>query len=447
MRNLWNNIRQISRYPSAIIGLTIIGLFVVFGIYTVVTLPYSEAIRLWRGGEDVWGENPKTARPIWYNLFSRYKLPPTIVLDSLKGEAVKTTEPLMEDGQDITLVYTFDYQYDDFPQELAVFFQTTYDEKSPYASLMWHTPDGREIRLGRLSLRPTETYRPALDDRLARRLGDVPPQIALFADPESETPTPLKGTYELEIRVTTFEPDADVEAKWVAYGQVHGLAGTDHRRRDLMVALEWGTPIALAFGLLAALGTTLTTMLVAAVGVWFGGWVDAIVQRITEINMVLPVLPILIMVGTFYSRSIWIMLGGVIALSIFGGSIKTFRAIFLQVREAPYIEAARAYGASNGRIIVRYLVPRIIPVMIPSLVSGVPVYVFLEASLTLLGLGDPVLPTWGKVIEDARAQGALHNGQYYWVLQPAALLMVVGLSFAMVGFSLDRVFNPRLRGL
>ena len=69
------------------------------------------------------------------------------------------------------------------------------------------------------------------------------------------------------------------------------------------------------------------------------------------------------------------------------------------------------------------------------------------ASLTLLGLGDPVLPTWGKVIEDARAQGALHNGQYYWVLQPAALLMVVGLSFAMVGFSLDRVFNPRLRGL
>jgi peptide/nickel transport system permease protein len=141
------------------------------------------------------------------------------------------------------------------------------------------------------------------------------------------------------------------------------------------------------------------------------------------------------------------MLGAVIALSIFGGAIKTFRAIFLQVREAPYIEAARAYGASNGRIIVRYLIPRIIPVMIPSLVSGVPVYVFLEASLTLLGLGDPVLPTWGKVIEDARAQGALHNGQYYWVLQPAVLLMLVGLSFAMVGFSLDRVFNPRLRGL
>jgi len=447
MRSLWNNVRQIGRYPSAIVGLTIILLVVAFGIYTVVTLPYREAIQLWRGGEEIWGESPKMARPVWYNLFSRDKLPTTIVLNSREGEAVKSREPLGDEGDDITLVYTFDYAYDDFPQELTVFFEATYDEKSPYASLMWRTPDGREIRLGQVTLRPTETYRLALDDRLARRLRDVPPQIALFADPEIEEPTPVKGTYELEIRVTTFEPNVDVEAKWVAYGQVHGLAGTDHRRRDLMVALQWGTPIALAFGLLAALGTTVTTMLVAAVGVWFGGWVDGIIQRITEINMVLPLLPILIMVGTFYSRSIWTMLGAVIALSIFGGGIKTFRAIFIQVREAPYIEAARAYGASNGRIIVRYLIPRIIPVMIPSLVSGVPVYVFLEASLTLLGLGDPVLPTWGKVIEDARAQGALHNAQYYWVLQPAALLMLVGLSFAMVGFSLDRVFNPRLRGL
>jgi peptide/nickel transport system permease protein len=447
MRTFWNRMRQIGRYPSAIVGLTLIVLVGAFGVYTMVTLPYKEAIRLWRGGEEVWGESPKTARPVWYNLFSQAKLPTTIVLDSRDDGVGKTREPFGDEGDDITLLYTFDYPYDGFPKELTVFFETTYEEKSPYASLTWRTPDGREIRLGQVTLRPTETYRLGLDERLARRLRGVAPEIALFADPEKDTPTPLKGTYQLEMRVTTFEPNTDVEAKWVAYGQVHGLAGTDHRRRDLMVALQWGTPIALAFGLLAALGTTVTTMLVAAVGVWFGGWVDAIIQRITEINMVLPLLPILIMVGTFYSRSIWTMLGAVIALSIFGGAIKTFRAIFLQVREAPYIEAARAYGASNGRIIVRYLIPRIIPVMIPSLVSGVPVYVFLEASLTLLGLGDPVLPTWGKVIEDARAQGALHNGQYYWVLQPAVLLMLVGLSFAMVGFSLDRVFNPRLRGL
>jgi peptide/nickel transport system permease protein len=153
------------------------------------------------------------------------------------------------------------------------------------------------------------------------------------------------------------------------------------------------------------------------------------------------------MVGTFYSRSIWLMLGLIILLSIFGAGIKTYRAVFLQVKEAPYIEAARAYGANNRQIIFSYLVPRIIPLMIPQLVVLVPAFVFLEASLVVLGLGDPTLPTWGKVINEARTNGAPYQGLYYWMLQPAFLLMLTGLAFALVGFSLDRIFNPRLRGL
>ena len=63
----------------------------------------------------------------------------------------------------------------------------------------------------------------------------------------------------------------------------------------------------------------------------------------------------------------------------------------------------------------------------------------------MLGLGDPVLPTWGKIIQDANANGALYRGYYYWILEPATLLMITGLGFAMLGFALDRVFNPKLR--
>jgi len=151
------------------------------------------------------------------------------------------------------------------------------------------------------------------------------------------------------------------------------------------------------------------------------------------------------MVGTFYSRSIWLMLGVTILLSIFGGSIITYRSIFLQTKEASYIEAARAYGASSWRIIFSYLIPRMVPLLIPALVSSVPSFVFLEASLAVLGLGDPVLPTWGKIIDDAWADGALYQARYYWVLEPAVLLMITGLGFAMLGFALDRIFNPRLR--
>jgi peptide/nickel transport system permease protein len=181
--------------------------------------------------------------------------------------------------------------------------------------------------------------------------------------------------------------------------------------------------------------------------VWYGGVVDGLIQRVTEVNLTLPFLSILIMIGTFYDKSLWVMLGATVILSIFGVSIKGYRAIFLQVKESTYIEAAQAYGASNMRIVFLYLIPRIIPLIIPNLVLSIPTFVFLEATLAQLGLGDPVLPTWGKVIYDAVQNAAVYNGWFYWILEPAVLLVITGLGFALTGFSLDRIFNPRLRTL
>jgi peptide/nickel transport system permease protein len=206
----------------------------------------------------------------------------------------------------------------------------------------------------------------------------------------------------------------------------------------------WGTPIALAFGFLGAITTCILSMMIAAFGVWFDGWVDSTIQRLTEINMIIPTLPIAITIFYLYSKSIWVILGVIILLSIFGSAIKTYRAAFLQVKEAPYIEAAKAYGASNWRIIRHYLVPRIIPLLIPQLVILVPSYVFFEATLAYLQVSDPVLPTWGKVVYDALTRGAF-GGYYYWVLEPIALMIITGLAFAVVGFALDSILNPRLR--
>jgi len=447
MSQLKNAFRQLFRYPSAVAGLSIILLLVVLAVYTLIAIPYDDAIRLWRGGEEVWGESPRLAQPTWTNLFRRNDLPDTLVLDTAAGTASKELVSSSDKGNEYLFEFTFDFPYADFPQELSLFYTAKYKEKDPFISMTWLTPDGREVRIADFSIKSSGSYRFIQDEKLLRRLNGIPVEQGLFVDPDAEVPFLLQGEYTLRVEVLGFEPDTVVDAKLVVYGKVYGLAGTDHRRRDITVALLWGTPIALSFGLLAALGTTVTTMFIAAVGVWFGGWVDEAIQRITEVNLVLPVLPILIMIGTFYSRGILIILGVTVLLGIFGFGIKSYRAIFLQVREAPYIEAARAYGSSNVRIIIRYLIPRVIPLIIPGLVVGIPGYVFLEASLAVLGLGDPVLPTWGKVINDARANGALFEGHYYWVLQPAVLLMLTGLAFSMVGFSLDRVFNPRLRGL
>ena len=449
MSRILRGLGEVGRYPSALIGLIFIILMIVVSIITLLVIPYDEAIRLWRGSEETWYNSPKTAAPKWTNWFRAEKLPETLTINSAGDDFQKHYEVIGEDTTEITWSYVFDFQYDQFPDELSLFFNAAFEEKLPHVELSWVMPDGEEKRMGTFSVEHKKSYRVSQDDKLKRRLRSDYPQVALFSDPASDedNPVPLKGQYELKVMAIVFEENADVDAEYVMYGRVSGWAGTDHRRRDLSIALLWGTPIALAFGLLAAVGTTVTTMIIAAFGVWFGGWVDELIQRITEVNLILPVLPILIMVGTFYSRSLWLILGVIILLSIFGGGIKQYRAIFLQVKESPYIEAAQAYGAGNFRIVINYLIPRIVPMLLPQFVTLVPAFVFYEAALAVLGLGDPILPTWGKVINDANVNGALHVGNYYWVLEPSFLLMLTGLAFAMVGFSLDRVFNPRLRGL
>ncbi len=446
-------ILEIRRYPSAVAGLVIIALLLGISIYTIITIPYSEAIRIWRGGEEEVQDVPKNAQPVWVNFFRKTKLTETIILNTLEdadnanGQVTKVVTTGASGKSVIDITFAFEYLYDTFPQALTLHMTPIYQSGTPFVTATWVTPDNREIPLKDLKIQAPETYRISQDTRLRKNLENQPPEQGLFADPFLETPAPLKGRYELRLHVTVFEEGADLDAKFVMHGQVYGLAGTDHKRRDLTVALLWGTPIALSFGLLAALGTTLTTMVIAALGVWFGGWLDGLIQRVTEVNMILPFLPLLIMVGTLYSRSIWIMLGASILLSVFGAGIKGYRAIFLQVKESAYIEAARSYGASNTRIVFTYLIPRIIPVLIPALVNVIPTFVFLEATLAVLGLGDPVIPTWGKIIDDARSNGALFQGQYYWVLEPSSILMLTGLAFAMVGFALDRIFNPKLRGI
>lgn len=445
---LANSLRELLRYPSAVAGMIIILVLAAISIYAPIAIPYDKAIELWRGSEQTWYRNPKYASPEWINYFRSEKLAKSITLSTADGTATKEIVTDDKGSSTITMTFPFEYTANVFPQEMILYFKADYKEKKPYVSATWLTPDGREIRLGDFSVDKSQSLWFSQDPKIKLRMGGLDAQEGLFVDnPRAETRNLLNGQYMVKVVAITFEPDTDLDVEFVLHGQVAGWAGTDHLRRDLGIALLWGTPVALAFGLVASLLTTFAHMAIAAAGVWFGGWLDELIQRITEIFLVLPFLPILIMIGTFYSRSIIVIFGAVILLSLFGGSIKSLRATFLQIKEAPYIEAARAYGASNGRIIFLYIIPRLIPLLVPALVSAIPSYVFLEASLAVLGLGDPVLPTWGKVINDASANGALYKGLYYWVLQPSIFLMIAGLAFAMLGFSLDRIFNPRLRGI
>ena len=443
MNTMRNSFQKLLYYPSAVVGIFVVLLLIFTAIYAMVKIPYRDAINMWRGGEDFWYQNPKFAAPAWINLFSKQKYAESFSVSTADGTMEKIVDPGAEGTATYTMNYAFDFQYDLYPQDMILYVTSTFQEKQPFISLEWVTPDDRTIRIANLAIGRNQTYRFSQDEKLKTKLRTDNVIPVLFSLPDETVPA--KGRYQLLITGATFEPDSDINVELVLHGQVFGLAGTDHARRDLVVPLLWGAPVALAFGLVASLGTAVLTMIISAVGAWYGSWLDELIQRVTEVNLVLPFLSILIMIGTFYSRSIWVILGATIALSIFTGAIKGYRSIFIQLKESMYVEAARAYGASGPRIVFTYMIPRMIPLLIPGLVLSVPAFVFLEAGLAVLGLGDPVLPTWGKMINDAQNNGALYRGYYYWILEPTVLLMITGLGFAMLGFALDRVFNPKLR--
>jgi peptide/nickel transport system permease protein len=379
------------------------------------------------------------------NWFRKDDLPKTIILNSRDASAGKSERTVSKDMWEISFSFAFDYHSYDFPQEIILSYEATYNAKKPLLSLVWTTPDGRELDLGSFSIINGQTNYVFLDNTLKIKLKNDFIDRGLFGDPNAQKQVALQGPYQLKIKALVFEEGADVNAKFVLYGKVWGLAGTDGRRRDVMIGLLWGTPIALSFGLLAALFTTIATLVISATGVWFGGWVDGLIQRLTEINMILPMFPTILLVYTLYSKSFWVLLGVTVLLSIFGSAIKNYRSLFVQIKELPYFDVARSYGASDWRIIFRYLIPRIGAIIIPMLVILIPSYVFLEAGLAVLGLYDPVTPpTWGQLVMDG-LQNGIQQGALHLALEPAFLLLLTGYSFLLLGISLERVFEPRLR--
>ncbi len=204
----------------------------------------------------------------------------------------------------------------------------------------------------------------------------------------------LKGDYSLRIELVGFENTDDANARGIVFGTVFGLAGTDDARHDLLVGLLWGAPVALAFGTAGALVVVLIQMILGAISGWYGGAVDELVQRAADFYLIIPTLPILILISLLYRPSIVAILFILVAFGIVG---------------------------------------------------TVPAFIFLEASLSFLGLGDPVLPTWGHTLGLAYNNGALFYGFWWWIVFPVVGIIFATIAFALLGYAFDKVLNPRLR--
>ncbi len=440
-------------------GMVAAGMLVAL-ISTAIIVPIFypfDVVRKW-GDAREWLDNPRVAPPEWVELFAGKSLPRTIILD--EDDFIKTRVPFATiDLLIVDLRTAFPFRYDVFPSELTLKFNTTF-QRSPQVSVTWLRPDGLNVTL--YVGVPRETIRVSRDASVISNIRNwalaagaedretLYSEVTLFAEIGEGMMDParaklLKGTYGMRIEMVAFDLTADINARAVVYGQVYGPAGTDTQRRDLMIGLLWGAPVALAFGIVAAVVVVMVQALLGAAGAYYGRIVDESVQRLSEFLLIIPGLPILILIGLLYQPSIWALLYVVILLGVAGATTKVVRSIVLQVKEELYVESAKSYGLSRGRILMKHILPRAIPYTFSLIALSVPAFIFLEASISFLGLGDPVLPTWGRTLGEAYRDGALFYGMWWWVTLPIAGILFTTVAFALLGYAFDKIVNPRLR--
>ncbi|MCC6617749.1 MAG: ABC transporter permease subunit [Chloroflexi bacterium] len=224
------------------------------------------------------------------------------------------------------------------------------------------------------------------------------------------------------------------------------LLGTDPQGRDILSQLLYSTRAAFFLGAVAALTTVLIATTVGSIAAYFGGFIDGSLMRLSDLILLMPLLPVLILVSALFEINM-VMLGLMIGvLGGFGGVAIVLKAQALSVKVKSYIDAARVAGGTHWHIVLRHIIPNVLPLSFLYMMFGVTEAIAIEATLSFFGLLN-VPMTWGIMINTAQNNGYLLSGtSYWWLLFPAGLAVTfLCFGFFLVGRGMDEVINPRLR--
>jgi peptide/nickel transport system permease protein len=243
-----------------------------------------------------------------------------------------------------------------------------------------------------------------------------------------------KGSFQGGFQVRNFKMDL--------FGNTWGLLGTDDEGNDVFTQLVYGARLSLLVGLVAAFLGIGLGLIVGLMAGYLGKLVDEVLMRFTDMMLVVPGLPLLIVLAAVLGSS---LLNIIIILGFLGwmGFARLVRSQVLSLRERPFIEAAKASGAGTGYILGRHIFPNIVGLTYVNLALSVPAAIVGEAALSFLGLGDPTQITWGRMLDLFRESGA--TSSWWWIVPPGVGISLLSLAFILVGYSLDELFNPRLR--
>ncbi len=222
--------------------------------------------------------------------------------------------------------------------------------------------------------------------------------------------------------------------------------GTDSLGRSVWTQFVWGSRISLLVGLAA---TVLAMVIGTVVGVaagFYGGRLGGVLMRVTEWFLVIPFLPLAIALAAVLGPSLRNIIL-VIGITSWPSTARLLRAQVLTVKERLYVDRSRALGASDGHLMGRHILPNITGLILANTTLTVPVAILSETTLSFLGLGDPTNASWGKMLEEAFQLGALTEGAWWYYIPPGVGILLVVLSFTLIGHALEEVLDPRLKGI
>lgn len=222
------------------------------------------------------------------------------------------------------------------------------------------------------------------------------------------------------------------------------LLGTDDNGRSVLTLLIWGARVSLLVGLLATVISMVIGTLVGLLSGYFGGWPGALLFRLTEWFLVIPFLPLAIVLASVLGRSL-LNIALVIGVTSWTSTALLIRSQTLSIKERAYLERARGLGAGHLHLLRRHVLPNVAPLVFANTTLTVAVAILAETTLSFLGLGDPTRVSWGSMLEDAFRVGAITTGSWWFIVPPGLCVVLVVLSFTLIGQALESVLDPRLR--
>lgn len=222
------------------------------------------------------------------------------------------------------------------------------------------------------------------------------------------------------------------------------LLGTDHQGREIWVRMVWGAQVSLVVGFAATAVSMIIGTIVGIAAGHFTGWVGGLLMRLIDFFLVLPSLILAIVLSSVLQRGVWTIVIA-IGLTSWAGTARVVRSQTLSVESRDYIERSRVLGAGHWHIIVKHLLPGVLPLVLANTTLTVGSAIIAESTLSFLGLGDTTTQSWGAVLKNSMDVSAATSGYWWYVLVPGIAIVLVVLAFTLVGRAVENIINPTLR--